>query len=333
MNDEAIINEAIERLEKTTGIKGKWKQPYPDRDGELDLYWNGYELHTFLEVKKELRGYQLAGILKQAQKYRPLMVVAERIFPTLKETLRENSIGYLDTAGNIYLPTEKHVIWIEGNKPIKVEKMVTNRAFTKTGLRTVFYLLLNKDAINLPYRVLAQATGVALGNINNVIGGLKEAGFVLPLDEKRMQLQNKKELLERWMVGYHETLKPTLHIGNFRFWKDENFFTREPLMEKVEETVWGGEPAAEALTDYLTPEILTVYTEKPRAVIMPKWTIIPDEKGNVKIYQKFWKHAEWDAKKLAPPLLVYADLMMTHEPRCIETAEMIYDKYLKDELG
>jgi hypothetical protein len=333
MNKKTIITQAIERLRETTGIEVKWKQPYPDTDGELDLYWNGYDLHTFLEVKKELRGYQLAQILKQAQQYRPLMIVAERIFPTLKETLRGKKIGYLDTAGNIYLPTEKHVIWIEGNKPVKEEKTVTNRAFTKTGLRTVFYLLLHKDAINLPYRVLAQATDVALGNINNVIGGLKEAGFILPLDERKMQLQNKKELLERWMVGYHETLKPTLLIGNFRFWTDEHFYTREPLTKNLEGTVWGGEPGGEVLTDYLTPEILTVYTEKPRATIMQKWTLIPDEKGNIKIYQKFWKDEEWDAKKLAPPLLVYADLMMTHEPRCMETARMIYDKYLKDELG
>ena len=72
--------------------------------------------------------------------------------------------------------TPDHLIWIEGNKPVKEERPATNRAFTKTGLRTVFYLLINKDAINLPYRVLAQETGVALGNINNIIGGLKDAG-------------------------------------------------------------------------------------------------------------------------------------------------------------
>jgi hypothetical protein len=333
MNVKILINRAIDRLEKTTGILGKWTQPHLNTDGELDLYWNGYDLHTFVEVKKELRGYQLANILEQAQQYRPLMIIAERIFPTLKETLRENKIGYLDTAGNIYLPTENHVIWIEGNKPVKEEKPVTNRAFTKTGLKTVFYLLLHKEAINMPYRILAQATGVALGNINNIIGGLKEAGFILPLDEKNVQLQNKRALLERWMVGYHETLRPTLHVGNFRFWKDEMFLNRHSLLEQAEETVWGGEPAAEILTNYLTPAVLTIYTDKPLAPLIPKWTMIPDMKGNIQVYQKFWKDDEWDTKKLAPPLLIYADLMMTNDPRCIETAKIIYDKYLLNELG
>jgi len=300
MNNKIFIIQAIDRLEKVTGIQGKWKQPHPDVDGEMDMNWNGHDLHTFVVVRKELREYQLTNILEHARQYRPLMIVADRIFPALKEALRKAKVGYLDMAGNIYLPTENHVIWIEGNKPVKEEKTATNRAFTKTGLKTVFYLLLHKEAINMPYRVLAQVTGVALGNINNIIGGLKDAGFILPLDERNIQLQNKRALLERWMVAYHEILKPAILVGNFRFWKEDTFFKRRLLMEQMTETVWGGEPAAEALTNYLTPAILTVYTEKAKAVLMPKWAIIPDEKSNVQIYQKFWKEEEWDNQKLAP---------------------------------
>ncbi len=340
MNKKAIITKAVDNLRAFTGIQGKWSQTDADNGGELDLYWNGYELHAFVEVKTELRGYQLANILEQARQYNPLIIVAERIFPTLKAILRLNKIGYLDTAGNIFLPTAQHVIWIDGNKPVEEEKPVTNRAFTKTGLRTVFYLLLHKEAINLPHRQLAKATGVALGNINNILGGLRDAGFILPLDKKNIQLQNKKALLERWMVGYHEILKPTLHIGNFHFWAENKFFDRKVLLEQLEEkvwekepAVWGGEPAAEILTNYLTPAVLTLYTNKPKAILMPKWTIIPDEKGNIEVYKKFWNDNEWDAKKLAPPLLVYADLMMTGDPRCIETARLIYEKYLQHELG
>jgi hypothetical protein len=333
MNKKAIIATALEQLQATTGIQAKWKQADPRTDGELDLYWNGLDLHTYIEVKGDLRQHHLTGILEQAQHQQPLMLVTGSIFPTLKATLRENKIGYLDTAGNIYLPTKNHTIWIDGNKPLKPEKPVTNRAFTKTGLRTVFYLLLHKDAINLPYRTLAQATGVALGNINNVIGGLKDAGFILPLDKKTMQLQNKKALLERWITGYQETLKPALHIGNYHFWTDEHFFDRNPLMQGMEETVWGGEAAADELTHYLTPKILTVYTARAAAALLPKWKLIPDQKGNVRIYQKFWKDDQWDLQRLAPPLLVYADLILTNDPRCTETAKKIYDKYLIHELG
>ena len=47
---------------------------------------------------------------------------------------------------------------------------------------------------------------VGLRNINNVITGLKDMGYVLQLDNKRKKLQKKKELLDRWMGGFAETL-------------------------------------------------------------------------------------------------------------------------------
>ena len=331
MNEAELIYRALDRLEVQTGMQGKWKPGHQDIDGELDLYFTGNSLHTFVEIKKELRQYQLPQILEMAARYQPFMVVADRIFPTLKEALREHKIGYLDTAGNIFFRTNNNYIWIDGNKLQEEEKPVTNRAFTKTGLKTVFYLLLHADAINLPYRTLAQTTGVALGNINNIINGLKEAGFILQVDAKTLQLQNKKALLERWIAGYQETLKPALHVGNFRFFnkdKLDNWHNNETTPD----IVWGGEAAADIFTNYLYPQILTVYTQEKKAHLMTNWTLIPDEKGKLQVYDKFWKDAEWDNQKIAPPLLVYADLIITNDPRCIETAGMIYDKYLKNDF-
>lgn len=146
------------------------------------------------------------------------MIIAENIFPTLKQILRDKKIAYLDAAGNIYVHTDTNFIWIDGNKPVEEKKTVTNRAFTKTGLKTVFYLLINKDAVNMPHRKLAEATDVALGNIKNVIEGLKDAGFILQVNDTTLKLQNKKALFERWITGYRETLKPKLLLGTYKFW-------------------------------------------------------------------------------------------------------------------
>jgi hypothetical protein len=331
MNETQIVNNALGRLNIQTGLTGNWMPLDLEIDGELDFLFENKKLHMYVEVKNELRNHQMPQILEMAKKYTPFMVIADRIFPTLKETLRENKIGYLDAAGNIYVNTPEQFVWLDGNKYTETEKPVTNRAFTKTGLKTVFYLLLHPDRINHPYRNLAQATNVALGNINNIITGLKEAGFVLQINEKEIQLQNKKALLDRWIVGYRETLKPALHLGNFRFWNEDNFTNWQNLPIIPDQTVWGGEAAAEILTNYLNPEILTIYTQEKKAAFMPRLKLIPDEKGNVRIYEMFWDKAEKDIL-YAPPLLTYADLMITDDPRCIETAEMIYNQYLKDEF-
>ncbi|MEO8885539.1 MAG: type IV toxin-antitoxin system AbiEi family antitoxin [Mucilaginibacter sp.] len=332
MNETQIVNNALLQLNQKTGLTGCWMPANAGIDGEMDLLLDNKNLHVYIEVKQELRHHQLPQLMEMAKKYPPFMVVADRISPTLKEILRENKIGYLDGAGNIYLHTPKRFVWLDGHKHTTAEKPVTNRAFTKTGLKTVFYLLLYPDRINWPYRNLAKATQVALGNINNIIQGLKEAGFILPVNEKEVRLQNKKVLLDRWIAGYRETLKPALRLGSFRFWNDHTFTDWKALPVKPGETIWGGEPAADLLTNYLNPAILTIYTEEKRAALVPKWKLIPAEDGNIRVFEKFWKDNEMDGEIFAPPLLVYADLVITDDPRCIETAELIYNKYLKDEL-
>jgi hypothetical protein len=331
MNENQIPQKALERLYEHTGLQGRWKPQENEVDGELDLFLTGGDLHFYVEVKKELRQHQLQKIFEMAEKYQPFIVIAEKIFPTLKEKLRERKIGYLDLAGNIYVDTGYQFIWVDGKKPVEIRVTVTNRAFTKTGLRTVFYLLLKNDAINMPYRQLAEITGVALGNIKNVIEGLKVAGYILRLNKTTLKIQNKRELLERWIAGYGETLKPTLHAGTYKFWDNDKLLNWQILPIDYKEALWGGEPAAELLTNYLRPTQLTIYTNWKNPMVT-KWTLIPDEKGNIEFYKKFWNDEKVNEEKTVPTLLVYADLILTADPRAHETAMMIYDKYLKSEF-
>ena len=179
---------------------------------------------------------------------------------------------------------------------------------------------------------MAHLAGTALGNVKYIIEGLDETGFILPVNKKKKVLQNKKALLERWITGYQEILKPALHLGDFNFWDDQKFQSWNKLPDENDDTVWGGEPAADLLTNYLQPGFLTLYTNEERARLVNKWILIPAKNGQLKMYKKFWTDTNWDAKKLAPPLLIYADLMITDDPRCIETAGIIYEKFLKDEF-
>ncbi|MNE45422.1 hypothetical protein D3C80_1397060 [compost metagenome] len=158
-----------------------------------------------------------------------------------------------------------------------------------------------------------------------VLAGLKEAGHLLQMDKKKVILQNKKELLERWIAGYREILRPTLHLGNYQLldkkvnWKNLS----------LDGAVWGGEPAANLLTSYLNPEILIIYTQEQKNKLMKSWKLIPYLKGNIQLYQKFWNEDKKYNLLIAPQLIIYADLLLTDDPRCIEVAEIIYNTYLK----
>ncbi len=331
MKEIGIVERALEKLNQDTKITGKWNDnAEKDIDGTIELVVDG-QRHVFnAEVVTELRNHQMQNIVKKAAQYNPFMIIAKNLFPKIKEELRQMNIAYIEVNGNIYAKVPEMMIWIETHKPLKQEVEKTNRAFTKTGLKVIFQFLLDELLVNRPYREIANTTVVGLGNINYIIHGLRDMGFLIDLNKNEYKINNKRELLDKWMVAYAEKLKPALLIGRFRFLRDEDFFNWKRLELDNNKTWWGGEPAGDLLTNYLKPTELTLYTIQTRTELIKMLRLIPDEKGNVKIFKKFWQNAEVK-DNITPPLLVYADLLNTNDSRCRETADRIYKELLVDE--
>ncbi|GBD91365.1 hypothetical protein BMS3Abin04_02092 [bacterium BMS3Abin04] len=323
MNEEVIYT-AIAQAQKVSGIAAQWKQHGP-LDGRLVFDLEGKEIVFTVKIKKELRQYHVHELLQLQQQYENLMVVAENIFPKIKETLRINRIAYLETNGNLFLKTKGIYYFIDTHKTIKNTKNKTNRAFTKAGLKVVFHFLLDKNLINKTQREIAKTTGVALGNIPLIINGIKETGYLLPLNNKEYVWENRKELLERWIDKYTTGLRPNLHKGNYTLKGDWN-----KIKLNRELTVWGGEPAADILTNYLRPEKLTLYTKENKLDLMKKYRLVPKNDGEIEVLEMFWENAK--AEKTAPPLLVYADLILKGGKRNIETAQKIFNAYIEPNL-
>jgi hypothetical protein len=333
MTELEIIHLALDNLQKNTNIEGKWTEAAPKIpiDGELLLTIENKPFKYNIGIKNELRNHQLNQIIDLNKKHPPFMMVAIHLFPKIKEQLRQNNIAYMEANGNIFLKHNDTLLWIETNKPLTIEKETGNRAFTKTGLKVVFEFLRNDNWVNQTYRVIAEHTGMTMGNVTHIINGLLDEGFLLPITKDEYKLNNTKALLEKWMVAYGEKLKPTIRIGTFRFLKEDDFINWKKIKLHTDKTLWGGEPAGDLLTNYLQPEELTLYTNETRNELVKNYRLIPDEKGNIKAYQKFWRRDDADAKT-APPLLVYADLMNTNDRRCRETAQKIYDEFLQNKL-
>src|SRR5690606_33769361 len=129
------------------------------------------------------------------------------------------------------------------------------------------------------------------------------------------RMEHKKKLLGKWIMAYEKQLKPNLAIGTYRFVDNDNFINWKDIKLKQGQTFWGGEPAGDIYTDYLRPEELTLYTTEPRNELMKNYRLVPDELGNVKIYEKFWKENIMETN-VVNPLLTYADLIMKGDRRC-----------------
>jgi hypothetical protein len=82
------------------------------------------------------------------------------------------------------------------------------------------------------------------------------------------------------------------------------------------------------LTNFLKPAEIILYTTETRNEIIKNYKLIPDEKGNVKVYQKFWNEVETKKENCVDPLLIHVYLMNENDRRCTETAKKIYYQYL-----
>lgn len=335
MNKRDIIHKAINELRLETNLKADYHLDNENDDFATIIFnLNEQKLQFQAEIRVEIKTYQIQALENKAKLTPNFIIIAKHLYPAVKNKLRELGVAYLDTAGNVFIKHEKLFVLIQGNnnKDKENKTITTNRAFTKTGLKTVFYLLINPNAIAYTYRALAVATNVALGNVKYIIDGLKYAGYILNKDDKTLMLINKRELLERWIDGYKETLKPSLEIGKYKH--------NEQIEKDIEynfnndQIVIGGEYAAELVTEYLKAVQFTLYTDMPKLDTMRALKLIPDNNGSLVIYKKFWKNDFFNIKNLhlAPLLLIYTDLMITNDPRCKETAIKIYDKYLKNEF-
>jgi hypothetical protein len=332
MKEKEIVHTAIENLEPGF-LKGQWhgyKNALRDNgiDGTFTLEVEGRKETFDAVVKKELRTYLVDQIINKAKGREHFIVIVHKLFPALKEKLREHNINYLEANGNIFINTRKLFLLLDTDKTLKPEKKTGNRAFTPTGLKVLFEFLRDKELINQTQRVIAERAAVALGNIPKVIQGLKEANQIYKLNQKQYTFNDRKDLLHVWAKEYQNTLKPTLYIGAFTLKRFGNNWKEVPLNRM--KTVWGGEPAADLITNYLQPGKLTLYTEEEKKELMVHYGLMPDKEGNVHVYEKFW--ADTIELETAPQILVYADLINTNDKRCLETANILFNEHIEPKL-
>jgi hypothetical protein len=314
-----IIDTALDQLYEQTGIRGQFL-PNLKLDGSISLEIDRKKTILTIDVKQELRRHQLFELALFKKRYPNLMVVAKQIFPKIKEELREIGIAYLEANGNIFIKNDHLYLFIDTNKKLNVVKETANRAFTKTGLKVLFHLLNDKELINKTQREIAETVGVGLGNIPQVIDGLKETGYLIKYKKQEYIWEKRKELLDRWINAYATELRPKIFKATYTLRKEW-----QTINLNTQRTVWGGEPAADKLTHYLRPEKFILYTNEKQNELIKNYHLIPSLNGELEVLEIFWK----PQKDIAPAIIVYAELMLIGGKRNIETAHKIFNDYIQ----
>jgi hypothetical protein len=107
------------------------------------------------------------------------ILIADYVNPNIAEGLRGAKVQFLDTAGNAFIKQPGLHIQIKGNRP--TGKAVAGprkvaRAFTTAGLKVTLALLQQPEIVDMPYRKIAELTGVTLGTVGKAMEDLKEQG-------------------------------------------------------------------------------------------------------------------------------------------------------------
>ncbi|MCP4284964.1 MAG: hypothetical protein GY792_10995 [Gammaproteobacteria bacterium] len=293
-------------------------------------------------VKRWAAQANLGALINQVQAL-PLkgLLVADYVNPNMAEKLRAQRVQFIDTAGNVYIDLPPIYVLVTGKrKPMQQAgiKIDTNRAFDRTGLKVVFALLCRPELVAATYREIAEVAGVALGTVGWVVNGLKAARFVFEYGKRGgRELVDYKRLLDRWVETYPEKLRPRVYIGDY-YAEDPDWWQAFDL--QLFHGYWGGEIAAAHYTQYLQPAVATLYLPKEaknKFLAQARLGATPErrfeEVGNVRLFQTFWRDELLEPANIAkpglvPPVLAYADLIATADPRNLEAAGMIYDEYL-----
>ena len=296
-----------------------------------------------VEIKRNLTGAKL-GLATEQLKGAPYkgMLVADYINPNMADRLKEMDLAFMDLAGNAYLNEPPVFVFVKGNRPTDTKQLgliqKPIRAFNSTGLKMLFGLLTKPELLQQTYRKIADETDVALGTVGWVLNDLRDHKFLFEAKGRKRRLTQRKQIVEHWVQAYPEKLRPKLHLGRYtapthRWW--------ENVRLDPHQAQWGGEVAAEILTDYLNPENVTIYADTVPVRLILEHRLQVDPQGEIEILRRFWEPDELRTNidrsavppEVVPPFLIYADLIATADERNVETARMIYDKFLSEYFG
>jgi hypothetical protein len=212
------------------------------------------------------------------------------------------------------------------------------------GFKVIFLFLKKPESLNWNYREIERATGTSLGGIAWVIRDLREMGFVRlkgkSIRQSQRELIKRRELLDRWDLGYTERLRPNLFYNRYRIAGGRSL---DDLLNDIlganenDHILIGGELGASLLVNDLRPQSATLHFLADPLKLIMLLKLIPDPVGNIDVLDSFGTFNHFDERRingltLADPLLIRAELLLRESDRLRALADKIYNNFIGDRL-
>ena len=280
------------------------------------------------QIQSERKAAKDGG--KSVSNGEPLVLARYVAVPTAKSFI-DAGISFADEVGNIHLALGDEYNWtvIGERKPPKAPE---SERITPAAVQLLFQFATSPESASWTVRDLAAAIGLSKSKVAELrLQFAHEGIFAAHGVEKSSGIT--RELRDRLISGYSHILRPKLLIGRFRYEEPsvDQFvarLSREAAAQKIPYALTGG-PAADTMQHFYRSAEVPVFLDA-------KWQrslrLLPDRTGPVMLFRPFGNLVYWrefEGKMVAPPWLVYAELLTGSDPRAREAAEEFRQEYLK----
>jgi len=260
----------------------------------------------------------------------PLILFAPYVSAEMAAVLLPHGINFVDKVGNCHLDLGgSYVAHVEGRKLRR--PLDAPGGMRAPGFRLAFALLVEPELLNSTTRHIAEAAGVSLGTASNVLRRLEHDRMIVRTKSRR-HLVRPDELVERWIAGYAETLRPQLFAGRFQT-PDKDPPTLEDrvagLLGRDETWAWGGAAAAFRLTRHYRSDETVLHVEAAASDLPKRLKALPHREGRLILLGVPGPLAfRGKAPHTVHPLLIYTELVLTGSDRASEAASELRERFL-----
>jgi hypothetical protein len=266
------------------------------------------------------------------------LVLTHYVSPNLATKLKQKRIEFADCAGNLLLQQAPLYVEIAGQRHLQVSGGL-DRLFRPAGLKLIYLFLRNPHTVNATYRILADDAGIALGAIGDLLKELENRGNLTRTAEGR-ELVAAEDLLQRWQLGFLETLRPRMLLQRCSLNPGYALQELPELLRRSSDAasvLLGGQLGASLLTKLPEPESAVIFLNPQQQLkLILQLHLTPDPAGAISLLAPFGKQNIWsgfqtNGLNLVDPLLTYAEL--ASDSSCARAADKLYAQYILPRLN
>ena len=340
-----MIPESIDRLRRLPFISrlrylprsGARGQGY---DGKLDLRTPSGAFHLLVEERRSYLSpaaiHELGARMDRLRKERQgnAILLARYVSRPAAESLIARRVNFADCAGNIHLALGDAYNWTVIGAP-EPKPVPGKRVASPAQLQLLFQFVTHPESIDWPVRQLESAAGIGKSRAAQARRELAGEGLIVRAGEQ-YQLGRPALVSDRLVSGYSQILRPKLLVGRFQYpEKTGGAFLRrlksEAASKAIRYALTGG-PAADLLQQYYHGPEIPVYVKSWTHATAQRLRLLPARDGPVIVLRAFGETVFWRKTRghtIAPPWLVYAELMSGADPRAHEAAQELRRQFLQ----